>query len=208
MKLYHCPGTCSRAPHIVLEELGIPFELHEISLMKGEGQTPEYKKINPTGGVPVLEIAPGDYLREVQVILQYLADQNPDRKLAPPAGTRERYELMQWLGFLATDVHKNFWPVFFTRRITQNEEAQNDIRKVFVEQRLAPRWVQLSEKLGDRDYLLGEFSVADAYLYTVLTWAQKTKQEIPANLQAFMQRMEARPAVQRVLEKEDAKVNA
>lgn len=207
MKLYHFPGTCSRAPHIVLEELGIPFELHEVNLMKGEGQTPEYKQINPTGGVPVLELGPDDRLREVQVILQYLADQHPDKKLAPPAGTRQRYELMQWLGFLSTDVHKNFFPVFFNARILSDPQAQQELRGKFVE-RLAPRWQALSEQLGDQDYLLGDYTIADAYLYTVLTWAKKTQQTLPANLEAYMQRMEARPAVQRVLSKEAPAVKA
>lgn len=208
MKLYYCKGTCSRAPHIVLEELGIPFELHEINLKKGEGKTPEYRKINPTGAVPVLELGPNDYLREVQVILQYLADQHPDRKLAPPAGTRERYEMLQWLSLIATDVHKSFWPLFFAARITQDPKAQEAIVRTHAEQRLAPRWQALSEQLGDKDYLLGEYSIVDPYLYTTLVWAKLTKQSLPANLEAFMKRMEARPAVQRVLAREDARVSA
>ncbi len=203
MKLYYCNITCSRAPHIVLEELGIPFDLHHIDLRRGEGQSEEFLAVNPIGAVPVLEIEPGKRLKEVQVILQYLADLQPEKKLAPEWGTPERYELMQWLSFLSTELHRNFYPVFFGNTMVSDQSAQQELSNYF-RKRLELRWAIISDQLRDRDYLLGDYSIADPYLYTIMTWAELVKIDLSRwpNLVKFRQRMETRSAVQRVLEKE------
>ncbi len=203
MKLYYCNVTCSRAPHIVLEELGLPFHLHHIDLRRGEGQSEEFLSINPIGAVPVLEIEAGKRLKEVQVILQYLADLQPEKKLAPEWGTPERYELMQWLSFLSTELHRNFYPVFFGSGMVSDPNAQTEFSNYF-RKRLELRWATISDQLRDRDYLMGDYSIADPYLYTIMIWADLVKIDLSRwpNLVKFRQRMETRPAVQRVLEKE------
>ncbi|GMU54638.1 MAG: hypothetical protein AMXMBFR33_37840 [Candidatus Xenobia bacterium] len=203
MKLYYCNITCSRAPHIVLEELAIPFDLHHIDLRRGEGQSEDFLAINPIGAVPVLEIEPGRRLKEVQVILQYLADLQPEKKLAPEWGTVERYELMQWLSFLSTELHRNFYPVFFSSNMVSEQSAQQELSNYF-RKRLELRWATISDQLRDRDYLMGDYSIADPYLYTIMIWAELVKIDLSRwpNLLKFRERMENRSAVQRVLEKE------
>lgn len=203
MKLYASPYTCSRAVHIVLEELGLPVELHFLHILKGEGQSPEFLAINPLGMVPVLELDSGERLLEVQVILQYLADQHPQSGLAPAAGSWERYRLMQWLSFMATELHKSFYCLFFGDRIHPQPEARKALREHWIE-RLRPRWATISAQLGEQPYVLGEYSLVDAYLFTILGWARAVQLDLSEwpNLAEFSRRMQQRPAVARVVEKE------
>lgn len=212
MKLFACPGTCSLAPHIALHELGLTHEIEWVFLREGDGQKPEYLRINPIGGVPVLQMPNNEYLTEVQVILQYLADQKPESGLAPAPGSPERYRLQQWLSLISTELHKSFYPIFFARRILPEHEAAWEALVGHFRGRLEQRWQVVSDRLGDHTWVFGEhFTVADIYLYVVLVWWTKGLNFKLSNwprLEDFKARVEARPAVQKALEKEAASSKA
>lgn len=198
MKLYYSPGTCSRAVRIALHEAGIPFE--GVLASTKTHRLPDgsdYYAINPKGYVPLLELDDGERLTEAQVILQWVADQKPERKLAPPAGTMARYRLMEWLSFISTEVHKQFSPLF---NPSYPEEGKQ-INRGKILQRL--EWVD--GRLAGKRFLMGDdFTVADAYLYVITGWAvpmQLDLSSLPV-LGAYRQRLDERPAVQRSLKEE------
>jgi glutathione S-transferase len=205
MKLYACPSTCSLAPHIALLELGLDHEFVPVDLLKGQGQAPQYLAKNPLGAVPLLELDSGQVLTEAQVILQYLADQKPELKLAPAAGDPERYRLQQWLSLISTELHKSFYPLFFGKRIHSQPEAAEELARHYRE-RLNVRWQVVSDRLADQPWLMGQqYTVADIYLFVVLTWwvqALRLPLDHWPNLGQFMQRMLQRPAVQAALQRE------
>ena len=198
MKLYYSPGACSLSPHIVLREAGLPFtpvlastKTHQLA----DGS--DYYTINPKGYVPLLELDDGQRLSEGPAIVQYIADQVPAKKLAPPAGTMARYRLMEWLNFITSELHKGFSPLFNK----DFPEAGKEIHRKRVADRLA--WVD--SQLEGRQYLMGnDFSVADAYLFTVAGWGQYVGVDIKPlkNLWAYMARVAARPAVQEAMKAE------
>jgi glutathione S-transferase len=198
MKLYYSPGACSLSPHIVLHEAGLPCELVLASTKSHKLQDgTDYYTINPKGYVPLLELDSGERLTEGPAIVQYLADQVPDRKLAPPPGTMARYRLMEWLNFITSELHKSFG-AFFTPGMP--DEAK-DVFRARLRQKL--QWVD--GQLAGKFYLMGDdLTVADAYLFTVTNWAEFTKVDIADldNLQAFRQRMLARPSVQAAMKHE------
>ena len=182
MKLYYSPGACSLAPHIVLREVGHTFELVKVDIPDKKTEHGEdYWKINPKGYVPALVLDSGEVLTEVGVICQYLADQKPGSGLAPQAGTMARYHLMEWLNFIATEVHKQIGALFNPKMTPEMKEVQLGV----IERRLNA----LEKMLGGKDYLMGErFSVADAYLFTVLNWTQIHKIDMAKwpQIQSFM----------------------
>jgi glutathione S-transferase len=198
MKLYYSPGACSLSPHIVLREAGLAFEpvaaptkTHKLA----DGT--DYYSINPLGYVPMLELDDGTRLREGPAIVQYIADQVPTKNLAPANGTLPRYRLQEWLTFIGTEIHKTFSPLF-------NPNMPEDGKKVFRD-KLASRFQWLDGQLAGKQYLLGEhFSVADAYLYTVSRWTKPMAIDLSGfpNLQAYIERVAARPAVQEALKVE------
>jgi glutathione S-transferase len=197
MKLYYAPGACSLAPHIALEEAGLPYELVKVDLMKHtlpDGS--DFRAINPKGYVPFIQLDDGSYLSEASVILQYVADRKPGT-IAPVFGTAGRWKVMEWLAFIATEVHKGFGPLW-------NPQTPPDVRERSV-QALGNRFTLISQTLGKQPYLTGnDFTVADAYLYTVLNWSGMLKVDLapwPA-LVAFQQRVASRPAVQKALRAE------
>lgn len=195
MKLYYSPGACSLSPHIVLHEAGLPFEtvLASTKTHKLPDGT-DYYSINPRGYVPLLEFDDGQRLTEGPVIVQWIADQVPQKRLAPPAGTMPRYRVMEWLNFVSAELHKQFSPLF--------NPAYPEEAKAINREKLLGRYTWVDEQLAGRQYLMGdEYSVADAYLYTVTRWTVPMKLDISsrANLAAFMARMDQRPAVQRAL---------
>ena len=198
MKLYYSPGACSLSPHIVLREAGIAFEPVLANMRTHQlADGTDYYGINAKGYVPVLELDNGERLTEGPAIVQYIADLAPAAKLAPPAGTMQRYRLMEWLGFINSEVHKSYSPLF---NPAIGEDTKAAYRKKVVE-----RLTWIDGQLAGKDYLMGaDFSVADAYLFTVTRWAGAVKLDISglANLAAFMTRMQARPAVQAALEAE------
>lgn len=197
MKLYYSPGACSLSPHIVLHESGLPFET--VLASTKTHQLPDgtdFYTINPLGYVPVLELDNGERLREGVAIVQYIADQVPDKQLAPANGSLARYRLQEWLNFIATEIHKGHSPLFAP---TTPEDY-----KPLLRQRLLSRFAWVDEQLAGKEYLLGQFSVADAYLYNTTRWGQFAGVDTSAlpHLMAFKQRMEARPAVQATLRAE------
>ena len=197
MKLYYSPGACSLSPHIALQEAGLAYTpvLASTKSHKLQDGT-DYYTINALGYVPVLELDNGERLREGPAIVQYLADQVPGKNLAPANGTMERYRLQEWLTFIGTELHKGHSPLF--------APGTPEDYKPLVRERLQARFAWVDKQLAGKDYLLGQFSVADAYLYTVSRWGQYVGVDLSgfANIVAFQQRMEQRPAVQAALRAE------
>ena len=198
MKLYYSPGACSLSPHIVLHEAGLPFEA--VLASTKTHQLPDgtdYYTINPKGYVPLLEFDDGQRLTEGPVIVQWIADQVPAKRLAPPAGTMPRYRVMEWLNFVTAELHKQFSPLF--------NPAYPEEGKAINRERLAGRFAWVDGQLAGRQYLMGDdFTVADAYLYVVTRWTVPMKLDISsrANLAGYMTRVAQRPAVQRALQAE------
>ena len=195
MKLYYSPGVCSLSPHIVLREAGLAFEpvLASTKSHKLQDGT-DYYQINPLGYVPMLELDDGTRLREGPAIVQYIADQAPTKNLAPANGTLPRYRLQEWLTFIGTEIHKSFSPLF--------NPAMPDEGKKIYKDRIANRLAYVDSQLAGKQYLMGDnFSVADAYLFTVTRWTKPMAIDLTPypNLVAFMARVEARPAVQEAL---------
>ena len=198
MKLYFAPGVCSLSPHIVLKESGLPFEAikTDIRAKTTEGGG-DYKKTNPLGYVPALGLDDGTILTEGPAIVQYIADKAPDKKLAPANGTLDRYKLQSWLNFVSSEMHKGFSPLF--------NPAMPEEAKQIARDRLATRFAHIDAHFAKHNYLMGnDFSVVDAYCFTVLRWTVPTKIDLAPypNVQAFMKRMEARPAVQAAMKAE------
>lgn len=198
MKLYYYPGACSMAPHIALREAGLPFDLVQVDLAKKQTANGEdYLKINPNGYVPTLRIDDGEYLTEVAVLLQYIADKKPGTGLAPKAGTMERYRLMEALNFISSELHKTLGALF-NPKITP--EWKEDRIALF-----GRRCDSIAHKLGSRPYLMGgKFTVADAYLFTILNWTNLFKIEMDKwpKLKDYMARVAARPAVKEAMKAE------
>ncbi|MGH8670191.1 MAG: glutathione transferase GstA [Burkholderiales bacterium] len=198
MKLYYSPGACSLSPHIVARELGIALQLQKVNTkdktMEGGG---DYWQVNAKGYVPLLELDNGERLTEGPAIVQYLADQKPEAGLAPKAGSFERYRLQEWLNFTTSEIHKQFSPLF---RPTTPEDY-----KPIARENLANRFKWLDQQLAGRDYLLGkQFSVADAYLFTVLRWTVPLKIDLSPwpNVAAYLERVGKRPKVREALQEE------
>jgi glutathione S-transferase len=195
MKLYYSPGACSLSPHIVLHESGLAFEALRTSTKTHQlDDGTDYYTINPKGYVPLLELDDGQRLSEGPVIVQYIADQVPEKNLAPANGTMARYRVQEWLNFTTSELHKTYGTLFTPG---MPEEAKQMARN-----RLLQRYQWLDQQLAGKHYLMGDtFSVADAYLFTVSNWAGHVGVDITGlpNLQAFMARMAARPAVQAAL---------
>jgi len=191
MKLFTRPGTCSLATDIALREAAIPFELVKVSRHTGKtSDGVDFNEINSKGYVPALLLDSGEVLTENAALLQYIADLNPAVKLAPPAGTLERYRLSEWLAYINSEIHKAFSPLFMP-------DAPEDLKQ-YARANLAKRVGWLAERLGSKPFLLGEqFSVADAYLFVVLTWSPHASFDLSPwpNLLAFQARVAARPHV-------------
>ncbi len=198
MKLYLSPGACSLAPHIVLRELGIAFEPEVVHLATGKTANGEdFRALNPKGYVPALALDDGEILTEVSVILQYLAAQRPGAELLPAGNGLEYFRCLETLAFVSTEIHKGFSSLF-------NAKLEPAAREATVE-RVLKRVAYLDEQLEDRTYLMGEaFTIADAYLYTVLSWAPMLKVNLGglSNIARFREAVAARPAVKEALKAE------
>jgi len=198
MKLFYSPGACSLSPHIVSREAGIPVELQKVDLKakKYDGGA-DYTKINAKGYVPALQLDSGQVLTEGPAIVQYLADQKPDARLAPKLGSFERYQLQEWLNFIGTELHKGFSPLF--------KPNTPDEYKRIAKENLATRIDWLDKQLDGRDFLMGKnFSVADAYAFTILSWSKPLQIDLSKwpNVTAYLARVGARPRVQEALKAE------
>ncbi|BDB28745.1 glutathione transferase GstA (plasmid) [Cupriavidus sp. P-10] len=199
MKLYYAPGACSLSPHIALLEAGLPFSIERVDLQRAPHTMEsgdDYRKINPKDYVPALSLDNGDRLTEAAVILQYIADCAPGRDLAPAFGTFERYRLQEWLNFISAELHKGFAPFWKPATSQEHKDAAWT--------RLSQRFDWLEQQLTDKDYLMGQFSVADSYLFTILRWTDHFKLSLarwPA-LKRYVSRVAGRPSVQQALKDE------
>ena len=198
MKLYYSPGACSLSPHIIACEAELPLELVKVDLeSKRTEPGDDFRQLNPNGYVPVLVLDDGNKLTEGPAIVQYLADLAPDKKLVPPAGTFERYKLQQWLNFISTEIHKSFSPLF-------NPVAPEAVKQMAIDN-LITRLETPAEQLSSQAFLLGDnFSVADAYLFVMLSWGQYVNVDIsrwPA-LARYADKISERPAVQKAMKEE------
>lgn len=198
MKLYHAPAACSLAPHIVLRETGLAFELVKVDTARhitADGS--DFYAVNAKGQVPVLELEDGTRLTEGPVIAQFIADSAGALLLMPEAGTLERYRVMEWQNYITSELHKSFTPLFHDDVDAHAKAALAGV--------LRKKLAWLDEQLADQPYLTGEiFTAADAYLFVVLGWARFVKLDIAdlSNLQAFIARVASRPAVREAMRAE------
>jgi len=199
MKLYFSPAACSQAVHIALREAGLPAELLKVDLATHRlDDGADYLSINPRGYVPLLQLDDGSRHTEVAALLQYVGDLAPASGLMPAAGTRQRFEVLQWLTFISSELHKVFSPWLW------HKETADSTRKA-CKDRLALRFAELDTLLAQRSFLAGEqFTVADAYAFTVLNWAPMLGLSLQAHprLLAYLERVAARPAVRAALQAE------
>jgi glutathione S-transferase len=195
MKLYYSPGACSLSPHIALREAGLGFTLEKVDLKtKAMASGADFRGLNPKGYVPALQLDDGTLLTEGPAIVQYIADQAPQSGLAPVAGSLERYRLIEWLTYINSELHKGYSPLF--------NPATSDEAKEMYRAALAKKLEFVSQSLSNRTYLLGDtFSVADAYLFTVLRWCDYVGlnlEQWPV-LKTFFERVAHRPMVHAAL---------
>jgi glutathione S-transferase len=203
MKLYYSPGACSLATHIVLHETGLKFDAIKVNLRTKQIESAhdgagaanadvgkDYTKINPKGSVPAIVLDDGQLLTEGAVLLQYIADQKPQTGLMPKFGSMERYQCMEWLNYIATEVHKGCAPLF--------NPASTDEMKTTARTQLAKKFDFISEKMQKNNFLMGsQFTSPDAYLFTILSWTPRLGIDMSKwpTLSAFYERTKARPAV-------------
>lgn len=192
MKLYYKPGACSLASHIMLYEVGAEFDTETVDTAAGLTETGHpYREINANGYVPTLETDAGENLAEGVAILQYIADNNPERAYTPAAGSVERARLQQFLNYAAAELHKAWGPLFAS--------GSTDVEKVAAEKKVAAKFDYLETVLSDgREYLVaGQFSIADAYTFVLVNWANFKAIDLSGwpRLAAYVARIAARPAV-------------
>ncbi len=198
MKLYYSPGACSMASHIVLNELSLKCDLEQVSLKEHKTKSgDDFYKINPKGYVPAMSLDNGQVLTEGAAILQYIADQKPESQMIPKFGTFERYRCQEWLTFISSEIHKNYSPFFNPQTPEQT--------KMNLKSTLSKRFQYVADHLKTNPFLMGnQFTVADAYLFTVLSWSQGMQIDLtpyPA-LMGYVERIKNRPAVMDTLKKE------
>ncbi|OAT47260.1 glutathione S-transferase [Proteus hauseri ATCC 700826] len=195
MKLYYAPGSCSLSPHIVLRETGLDFSIERIDLRAKKTESgKDFLSINPKGQVPVLQLDNGDVLTEGVAIVQYLADLKPDRNLISPPKTLERYHQIEWLNFLASEMHKGYGPLF-------SPDTPESYVPV-VKEKLKSKFRYIDEVLTKHNFICGNnFTVADAYLFTLSQWAPHVGLDITdlTHLQDYLKRIAQRPNVHSAL---------
>jgi glutathione S-transferase len=198
MKLYYTPGACSLSPHIALLEAGLPYDLVKVDLRAKKLENgDDYLKVNPKGQVPALVLDGGELVTEGPVIVQMIADKAPGRNLAPARDSAERYKLQEWLNYITAELHKNIGPLF--------SPMLSDDAKAFFKDRATGKFKYIDGKLAGHDYLMGKhFTVADAYLFVMLSWADAMKFDLSGlpNLLAYKARVAARPKVREALVEE------
>jgi glutathione S-transferase len=203
MKLYYATGSCGLAPQIALREAGQAFDLVKVDFKTKTTVEGDYLEVTPKGFVPALKLDDGEVITEGAIVLQWIADHNPDRGLLPAPGSPGRYRALEWLNYIATDMHKGYATLF--------SPFLDDASKTrFIDGNLSTRFAYLDDHLSEKDYLLGaEFSVADAYLYNILTWSHRVNVDLSAYaaIQRFMARVGQRPSVQASLEAEGVSLN-
>jgi glutathione S-transferase len=198
MKLYFAPGACSLSPHIVLREADYTFDLEQVNNQEKKTKSGmDYWGINAKGQVPVLELDNGERITEGPVIVQYLADQKPACGVAPANGSMERVRVQEWLNFTTSEIHKTFGPIF--------RPTTPDAFKALSKENLGKRFDWLDKQLAGKQYLTGnKFTVADAYLFTVVRWSTRVDIDLGKwpNLKAYVDHVTARPKVQEAMKAE------
>jgi glutathione S-transferase len=196
MKLYYSPGACSQAPHIILHEAGLPHDSARVDIRaKKLEDGSDYLTINPKGAVPALELDDGQVLTENAVILQYIADQAGAFELLPQPGDLRRYRVLEWVNFVATELHKSFGALF---NPTAGDEAKQSARDL-----IGKKLDFVEREIGDQPYLLGEqFTLPDAYLFVILGWTEKMGIGLDRwpKLAAYRERVARRESARQVLE--------
>jgi glutathione S-transferase len=203
MKLFFSSGTCSLSPHIVLNEAGFDFTTERVDLKRhatASGQA--LASVHGKDYVPILELDDGQRLTEGPVIVQYLADLKPQAGLIPPVGSMERYRVLEWLNYTTSELHKTFYPLFHPELPVDDwrQHARDKVSRTF-------EWV--SSQLGQQEYVTGaRFTVADAYLFTVVNWANFVSVDLNRwpTLTRYLARVAARPAVAKTLQAEGVTV--
>lgn len=207
MILYYAAGASSQAPHILLREAGLNFTLEKVNLITHDWSGGDFLTVNQKACVPALKLDDGDVLTECAVILQFIADQVPSCQLLPPKDTRERYHALEWLNFIATEIHKNFITPERHGGVAANFLSKTVQGQALTRLLVIPRLDYVHRRLIGSNYLLGErFSAPDAYLYTMLNWARRlgiNLAQLPA-LQDFFERVSERPAVREAMQIEGA----
>jgi glutathione S-transferase len=198
MKLYYSPGACSLSPHIALLEAGLPYDLVKVDLRAKKLENgDDYLGVNPKGQVPALALDTGELVTEGPVIVQMIADKASAKNLAPARDSAERYKLQEWLTYISSELHKNIGPMF--------SPLLSDDAKGFFKDRATGKFRYVDGQLAGKDYLMGrQFTVADGYMFTMLSWADRLKFDLAglSNLKAYQARVGARPKVQEALTRE------
>ncbi|MCT8352260.1 MULTISPECIES: glutathione transferase GstA [Photorhabdus] len=198
MKLYYQPGACSLSPHIILREAGLDFSVIKVDLKTKKTENGDnFFAINPKGQIPTLLLDNNEILTEGAVIVQYIADQKPDKKLIAPAGTMERYHQLEWLSHISSEIHKGFSPLFLPG-------TPENYRPVAINN-LLRRFKYIDEILAKQPYIAGKhFTVADAYLFTLSNWAPLVQLDLSdlIHLKAYQERIAERPNVRDALKAE------
>ena len=199
MKLYYTKGACSLAVRIIINELEIPCEYESVDLAtKKTENSKDFLQINPKGGVPTIELDDGHILTENAVIQQYLADTHSEKKLLPSINDFERYHTLEWLNYVATELHKGFSPLF-------NSKLPQEIKDELFIPMLQKKFAYVDKHLQQNKYLLGKhFTLPDGYLFVMLLWANKFKLDLSkfANISQYYQHMRERPAIMKSLKEE------
>lgn len=197
MKLYYSPGACSLAAHIVADEGNLRLQLEKVDLKSHRTENgQDYYNINPKGYVPTIQLDDGNTLTENTAVLNYLADRTGKALFTPDPGTLEHYRLEEWLGFISSELHKPFAPLFHGGSFEEKRRAK---------EKLVERFAYAAMRLNGQSFLMGgRMTVADAYFFVMLTWAKKLNLNLTryTNLERFYTRMSERPAVQRALREE------
>lgn len=192
MKLFYSPNACSLAPHIVLRELGLPFDLIKVDLQQHLTELGEdFYRLNKKGQVPVLQLEDGSFLTEGAVISQFLVDQFERKDLLPEINTVERYQTLSWMNFIAAEIHKAYSPFF--------HESYGEESKTIFSTILNKHYAWVDQQLDGQNYLSGSnFTIADIYLFVVTRWADFIGLDLGhfIHLTAFMQRIAHRQTVQ------------
>ncbi|MFT3923364.1 MAG: glutathione transferase GstA [Myxococcales bacterium] len=200
LRLFYAPNACSLSPHIALREAGLAFALVRVDFMRNK-RLPDGRsldEVTPKGCVPALLLEDGTLLTEGVAILQYVADRAPERALAPAAGSFERVRLVEWLNFVATDIHKATAPLYGL--------DTPEVYKPIAERKVAAKLAYVAKHVEQREFLLEHFSVADCYLfYALRSFRRVTKRALEGPLRVYADRIAARPAVRAALEAEGIK---
>ncbi len=198
MKLYYAPGTCSLAPHIVAREIGLEIELEKVDLKSKRTETgADFSALNPKGYVPALAIDATTLLTEGPTVLQYLAEQVPQSPLLPAPASLLRYRLLEWLGFINSELHKVFTPLWHPE---SPAEAKATAREI-----IAKRFRFLDQHLSAHTFLLGDqFTLADAYCFTIVNWSNYLQIDLRPypHLKRYQDQVAARPAVHQAMQAE------